>query len=57
MRGLGLWFTNPVETGRVWDMCLCLGCSGVGAVGGVGVWLGSGRVVWCYVCCESILFV
>ena len=31
MRGLGLGFTNPVETGGV---CLCLGCGSVGGVGG-----------------------
>ena len=38
MRGLGLGFTNPVETGSVMDVCLCLGC---GDVAGVGVeWLG-----------------
>ena len=30
MRGLGLGFTNPVERGRVLDVCLYLGCSGVG---------------------------
>ena len=24
-RGLGLGFTNPVGTRRVWDMCMCLG--------------------------------
>ena len=36
--GVGLGFTNPVGTGGVLDMCLCLGCS---AVGGVGVeWVG-----------------
>ena len=29
MRGLGLGFTNPVGTGGVLDVCLCLGCSGV----------------------------
>ena len=33
MRGLRLGFTNPVETGGVWNMCLCLGCSGEGGVG------------------------
>ena len=33
--GLGLGFTNPVRTGRVFDLCLCLGCGGVG-----GEWVG-----------------
>ena len=33
MRGLGLGFTNPVETEGVFDVCLCLGCSGVVGVG------------------------
>ena len=36
MRGLGLGFTNPVETGGVLDVCLCYGCGGVVSVGGVG---------------------
>ena len=51
MRGLGLGFTNPVVTGGVLDVCLCLGCGSVGAVGGVCWWFGtrSGRVGWCYV--------
>ena len=30
IRLLGLGFTNPVETGGVLDVCLCLGCGGVG---------------------------
>ena len=30
MRGLCLGFTNPVGTGRVLYVCLCLGCRGVG---------------------------
>ena len=34
MRGLGLGFTNPVGTGGLFDVCLCLGCAGVGGVGG-----------------------
>ena len=34
MRGLGLGFTNPVGTCGVLDMYMCLGCSGVGGVGG-----------------------
>ena len=33
MRGLGLGFTNPVKTGGVLDVCLCLGCVGVGDAG------------------------
>ena len=32
MRGLGLVFTNPVETGGVLDVCLL--CGGMGGVGG-----------------------
>ena len=27
--GLGLGFTNPVGTGGVLDVCVCLGCGGV----------------------------
>ena len=34
IRGLGLGFTNPVGTGEVLDVCLCLGCGGVGGLGG-----------------------
>ena len=34
MRGLGLGFTNPVGTGGVLDVWLCLGCGGVGCGGG-----------------------
>ena len=30
MRGLGLDFTNPVETWGCWT-CVCFGCGGVGA--------------------------
>ena len=37
MRALGLGFTNPVGTEGVLDVCLCLGCGGVG-VG--GEWVG-----------------
>ena len=33
MIGLGLGFTNPVGTGGVLDVCLCLGCGGVGGYG------------------------
>ena len=49
MRGLGLGFTNPVGTGGVCDVCLCMG---FGCVGGVG--LDPGLEGWCYVwvCCE-----
>ena len=45
MRGLGLGFTNPVGIGRVLDVCLCLGCGGVG-----GEWVGGmdqGLEGWC----------
>ena len=38
MRGLGLYFTNPVGTEGVLDLCLCLGCGGVGGVCGKRVW-------------------
>ena len=30
IRGLSLGFTNPVETRGVLEVCLCLGCDGVG---------------------------
>ena len=33
VRGLVLGFTFPLGTGGVRDECLCLGSSGVGAVG------------------------
>ena len=33
---IGFGFTNPVRTSGVLDMCLCLGCGGVGDVGGSG---------------------
>ena len=42
IRGLGLGFVNPVETGGLVYVCMCLGCGGVGGVG-------SGRVGSCYV--------
>ena len=42
MRGLGLCFSNPVETWRVLEVCLCLGCGGVGCVGREGV----GALTW-----------
>ena len=38
MRGLGLDISNPVVTGVVLDVCLCLGCGGVGGV--CGEWIG-----------------
>ena len=34
MRVLGLGFTKSVRTGGVLDVCLCLGCGGVGGIGG-----------------------
>ena len=41
MRGLDSGFTDPVKTGGVLDVCLCLGCGGVGGVGdGGGEWVG-----------------
>ena len=36
--GMGLGFTNPVRTGGVLDVCLCLVCGGVGGEG--GEWVG-----------------
>ena len=39
MRGLCLGLTNPVGTGGVLDVCLCLGCGGVSGVG--GEWVGA----------------
>ena len=38
MRGLGFGFTNLVGTGGVLHVWLCLGCSGMGGVG--GEWIG-----------------
>ena len=46
IRGLGLGFINPVGTGELLDVCLCLGRGGVGR----GLRPGSGMVEWCYVC-------
>ena len=64
MRALGLGFTNHVGTGGVLDVCLCLGCGGVGGEGGVGkewvvAWTRVWRGGWCYVGvrCESGLSV
>ena len=66
------FFTNPVESGRVLDVCLGLDYCGADGVGGeCFFWSGSGsgsgsgcgfvtvRVGWCYVCvsCESGIFV
>ena len=46
MRGLGLGFTNSVETGGVLDVCLCFGCGGVD-----WEWVGGlDQDQWCYVC-------
>ena len=47
---MGLGFTNSVRTGGVLDVCLCLGCGGVGGVdgewvGGLGQGLGGGGVI------------
>ena len=61
MGGLGLGFTNPMGTGGVLNVCLCLGCGGVGVIGGEWVrGLDRGLEGWgwkhiCYVCvsCES----
>ena len=39
MGGMGLGFTNPVGTGGVLDVCLCLGGSDVGGV--CGEWVGA----------------
>ena len=33
MREFGLGFTNPVGTGGVLDVCLCLGCSCMVGIG------------------------
>ena len=46
MRGSSLGFTNPVGTGGVLDMCLCLGCGGVEWVWGLDQGL-EGWVVLC----------
>ena len=43
MRRLGLGFTNPMGTRGVLDMCLYLGCDGVG---GEWVWYGAWTRVW-----------
>ena len=43
-------FTNHVGTGGVFDVCLCLGCGGVG-----GEWLGDqGLEGWCYLCVKFL---
>ena len=41
--GLGLGFTNPVRTGGVLDVCLCLGYGGVGGWCRRGVCMGVRR--------------
>ena len=38
MRELALVFTSLVGNGGLCDVCLCLGCSGVGIVDGEWVW-------------------
>ena len=59
IRRFDLCFTNTLVTWGVLDICLCLGCCGVGCVGREEVKSldgpGYGRVGWCYVCvnCES----
>ena len=46
MRVFGL--TNPVGTGGWWNMCLCLGCGGVGRVGGMArVWVSGVMLCLC----------
>ena len=49
MRRLGLCFTNPVGTGGVLDVCLCLGYVDVGWGAGREHGPGSGGVEWCYI--------
>ena len=44
MRELGLGFTNPVAIGGVLELCLCLGCCGVGDVD--EEWVGPWSRVW-----------
>ena len=44
MRGFCLGFTNPVGRKGVLDVCLCLGCGGVG--GTSGEWVGTWTRVW-----------
>ena len=41
MKGLGIGFTNPVATGGMLGLCLCLGCGGVG-----GKWVEACTRVW-----------
>ena len=54
-RGLGIGFTNPVGTGIVLDVCLCLGLRWCRWGLGMRLGPGSGGVGWCYVYvgCES----
>ena len=56
MSGLGLGYTNTVETRGVCNACLCLGCGGVCGIGDVGdvggEWVGclvQGLGGWCAV--------
>ena len=59
MRELGLGLTNPVGTGGVLDMCVCVfwlrWCGRCWWGVGRGLGPGSGAVMWCYVYvrCES----
>ena len=54
MRGMGLGFTNSLRTGGVLGVCPCLGCGGVGVVGGEWVvGLDQGLERWVVLClCE-----
>ena len=45
VRELGLGFTNTVGIGGVWDVCMCLGCSGVSGVGEGSGWVALSRVL------------
>ena len=59
IRGLGMSFFNPVETGGVLDVCQCFGFGGVGDVGGEWVgWLGQGLEGWVLLClCELWVYI
>ena len=45
--GLGLGFANPVGTGGVLNVYLCIDCGGVGDVGGVWTRVWRGGVMLC----------
>ena len=51
MRGFGLAFTNSAGTRGVLNVCLCLGCGGVGGLGrkcvGACNWIWKSGVVLC----------